>query len=100
MMTAHRNLSWGSLAAPIQWLAGGSFTLYLVHVPLMLITKAIVGFTHADTLFGLITLLGVMIVAYGLAELGERRKHVFKVWVEAGLQLATQRLARTNLSPR
>lgn len=63
-----------TLATPIRWLAGASFTLYLVHQPIMLCITAVSPWP-AGTIAGLLFVaLGTLSAVLVVAELGERRK--------------------------
>lgn len=71
--------SW--LARSIDWLAGGSFTLYAVHEPLLAFVRATFPNVVENQVVGLATLCVVMGAAYGLAEIGERPKKLYKSFV-------------------
>jgi len=63
--------------ASIRWLAGATFTLYLLHQPLLVILKYELPANFGHLPKGLIIASIVLVVVFALAELGERRKHVF-----------------------
>ncbi|WP_408590146.1 acyltransferase family protein [Novosphingobium sp.] len=68
---------WGrSIEQRIRWLAGGSFTLYLVHEPLMIAFSALVPTVKTAAILGIGGLAAVATIAYLVAELGERRKRL------------------------
>jgi peptidoglycan/LPS O-acetylase OafA/YrhL len=73
-----RNLDFipASLANPIRWVAGGSFTLYLTNEPLFVLAKAMS--LDRSVPYGIVGTLAVLCTAYALAEIGERRKHHYK----------------------
>jgi peptidoglycan/LPS O-acetylase OafA/YrhL len=69
---------WPDVAARwIRWAAGASFTLYLVHQPLIVAAAAIFPITAKHGLYGGIACLAILALAFGVAELGERRKRFF-----------------------
>lgn len=62
----------------IRWLAGGSFTLYLVHEPMLALARAAypdVTVRHGQ---GSVIMIGIFAATLLLAELGERRKALFR----------------------
>ena len=73
---------WSAKAVQIiRWTAGGSFTLYLVHQPLMLFASAIYPGVKNGALSGFAAMLIILLAAYGIAELGERRKRLISGWL-------------------
>lgn len=68
-------------AIPIRWLAGGSFTVYLVHMPLMLLVRASWPQVLASPDRGLLALGLVLAACYLVAELGERRKRTVRALI-------------------
>lgn len=64
------------LARPGQWLAGASFTLYLLHLPLIYFAAALLP-PSAPLLARLAALFGIGLIVLLLAEVGERRKRQF-----------------------
>ncbi len=62
----------------IKWIAGASFTLYLAHQPLEVLICALYPDIGGRPGFGALTLVFILAVVFGLAELGERRKSFFK----------------------
>ena len=74
----------------IAWLAGGTFTLYLVHQPVMVFAAAI-----GPTLFGTsagpyFTLALAFCIPYALAELGERRKRLYDAFFNRSVDCITK----------
>ncbi|GGD58257.1 acyltransferase family protein [Croceicoccus mobilis] len=68
----------------VRWIAGGTFTLYLVHQPLLTLARAAIPDYPARPLLAGVVVLAITAVCYLLAELGERRKHLYKrafLWV-------------------
>lgn len=66
-----------SIANGIRWLAGGSFTLYLAHQPIMTLLQALFPHIRQSAILGAVGLLAVLLAALLLAEAGERRKAAF-----------------------
>lgn len=66
------------LIKEIRWLAGGSFTLYLVHQPLLAFVAAVLPDVKSSALLGFVSLIVVVIACYLIAELGERRKRSYE----------------------
>jgi peptidoglycan/LPS O-acetylase OafA/YrhL len=64
--------------APIRWLAGGTFALYLLHVPLMQFAVAAAPWSADSWPTRALVFFGVPVVAYLLAELTERRKSFWR----------------------
>lgn len=62
----------------IRWIAGGTFTLYLVHQPLLTLTRAAMPDYADHPLLAGGAVIAIVAVCYLLAELGERRKHLYK----------------------
>jgi len=62
----------------IRWIANGSFTLYLVHLPLLALARAFDSSVKYSTLHGIIAAIAIIVTCYLIAELGERRKRVFR----------------------
>jgi len=58
----------------IRWLAGGSFTIYVVHLPLLLLAKGLLPEVSSRPAEGALVLLAVIAASLLLAEAGERRK--------------------------
>lgn len=77
----------------IRWLAGGSFTLYLLHQPTILLL--ISAFPNASTsLVGKGSIfVGALLICYLIASLLERRKRAFRraiAWIWPSKHLASQ----------
>jgi len=64
--------------ALIRWLAGGSFTLYLLHLSLMNLFMAFFPSAQDSKLLGIVMVITVVVAAYLCAELAERRKRELK----------------------
>ena len=67
---------------PITWLAGGAFSLYLVHEPLLALGRATLRPEQYDGLLGLLWVSAALVLCYLAAELGERRKRLLQGWVK------------------
>jgi peptidoglycan/LPS O-acetylase OafA/YrhL len=67
-----------STTRAIRWLANGSFSLYLVHLPVMAAVRAWFPSVNQSPLAGSVAILFICVVAYSVAEFGERRKSFFK----------------------
>ncbi len=65
-------------AAAIRWLAGGSFTLYLVHEPLLALVRAMDPGVVRNPVEGLLAVALILAASFALAEIGERRKVLFR----------------------
>jgi peptidoglycan/LPS O-acetylase OafA/YrhL len=64
-------------AAAIRWLAGGSFSLYLVHYP-VLQALAAMGLDSSDLVEDVLLIAATLAICYGFAELTERRLALFR----------------------
>jgi peptidoglycan/LPS O-acetylase OafA/YrhL len=62
-----------TLGRPIQWLAGASFTIYLVHQPLLVVLSAF-EVTPATASAGAALTAAALLICIVLAEFAERRK--------------------------
>jgi peptidoglycan/LPS O-acetylase OafA/YrhL len=76
----------------IKWLAGATFTLYLVHQPLMAMMAALRPNSSAHFIAGAICCLAVLLMALVLAEFGERRKRVYS----RAIGMLTDRIVKTG----
>lgn len=63
---------------PIRWLAGGSFSLYLVHEPLLALSAAVLPQGDTRTVWAVAALFGIVAFCFAAAELGERRKNAYR----------------------
>jgi peptidoglycan/LPS O-acetylase OafA/YrhL len=62
------------IAQPIRWLAGATFTFYLMHMPVAVMLCAVSPWPPGSTATRLIVIGGTLVMVLLLAELGERRK--------------------------
>ncbi|WP_110946493.1 acyltransferase family protein [Pseudomonas bohemica] len=71
----------------IRFLAGYTFTLYLLHMPLIKFFMSIMGFTRSDYIlsYELICYALTFICVYVVGNLVEHKKYTYRRWVEAGL---------------
>lgn len=66
----------------IRWAAGGSFTLYLLHEPLLAFLQQY-RFDNPENQFWMpIALIGVFFICYLVAEIGERRKREYERFLQ------------------
>jgi peptidoglycan/LPS O-acetylase OafA/YrhL len=65
------------LASVIKWLAGGSFTLYLAHQPLLVLAAATVDRVGASPVAAALGAGCVLALAFLLAEVAERPKKIY-----------------------
>ena len=63
--------------SPIRWIAGGTFSLYLFHYPILQCLHTMPGFESTKLLHQLGLAITTIILCYLLAEISERR---LKVW--------------------
>ncbi len=64
----------------VRWASGGTFTLYLIHQPLILFMTAVMpGDPVSFTRRGIIV-IAALALSYLFAELGERRKALWRRW--------------------
>lgn len=76
-----------ALAAFIHYAAGATFTLYLCHLPLLNVMLALYPQAHGNALLALASGSAVLVAAFLLAELGERRKSGFRRFTDLILGL-------------
>lgn len=65
-------------AGPIRYLAGATFSLYLVHVPLMMFLLSVLPWPDTDTRTRLLLLVAVPLAALAFAHATERRKQAWR----------------------
>ena len=78
----------------MRWWAGASATLYLVHFPLGRFIDGLLPETIHTKLRALAIVLSVIGVTLIVAAFGERRKAVFRCWIEAGYDWVQARMER------
>lgn len=78
--------------APIRWLAGGTFTIYLFHLPVAQFLTTIVPWPPADWRTRVI-ILGVTICSmFVIAQFTERKKETWSRWISGAARGIRQRL--------
>ena len=83
------------IESKIRWLANGTFTLYLMHLPVMLMLTSILPGEIDNPLRGVSILILCLIVCYALATFTERRKYFWTRTVQRGASM----LARADKKP-
>ncbi len=68
----------GRLGAIISWAAGATFTLYLLHFPLLVFFAAISPWPVATTAYRLYLPLATLVTVFLVAEVTERRKRAWR----------------------
>jgi len=76
----------------IRWLAGGTFTLYLLHLPAMLMIASLLGNARFTLPGRLTVLLGSVLLCLLAAELSERRKHLWRPMFERIFRVSAGKL--------
>ena len=86
----------GVFGAVVRWLAGGSFTLYLLHLPLVLFVRACLpnGIPNLTYYTAIVCL--PFVAAYAIAEFTERRKAVWRDAVERAIDIVERILVRVR----
>lgn len=84
----------GLLAKPIRSLAGSTFTLYLLHRPLLLFYAALFSLETVSPGDYLFLLAVVVATAYGISLVTEQKKHVFKRWITIVFDALEEWMAR------
>jgi len=80
---------------PIRWFAGATFTIYLTHLPILLLFAALSSRLD-DAIRGPLIVVGTLIATLFLAEVGERRKNL---WRRLGILLLGPRLPNRAVDP-
>ncbi|MCK1642984.1 acyltransferase [Bradyrhizobium sp. 157] len=68
----------GAISNSISWLAGASFTLYLMHLPLVFLAASVVPDIAKTPTHGVVSIFAIYAITLILAEFGERRKVAFR----------------------
>lgn len=79
------------LAAPVRWIAGATFTLYLLHVPVAQFIAAVSPWPAAAFGTRVLVIGGTLAVVFAMAEVTERRK---EAWRSALARLAARASGR------
>jgi peptidoglycan/LPS O-acetylase OafA/YrhL len=85
----------------VRWLAGASFTLYLMHEPLLACVRALAPVVRTNAAAALAATVFVFVLTLLLAEIGERRKAVYKRVIGAVVPFAAlaRRLTPARVTP-
>jgi peptidoglycan/LPS O-acetylase OafA/YrhL/protein-tyrosine-phosphatase len=70
-----------AIGVPIRALAGSTFTLYLLHRPLILFYAALFELETVGPGIYIVLLVLIVVTAYVIAQFTEQRKHVLKRWL-------------------
>jgi peptidoglycan/LPS O-acetylase OafA/YrhL len=81
ILAGERPLWNGRIEGIIRWLAGGSFTLYVTHEPLLALARSISPGVAQRPYLGLVGTGVVFLLTLLLAEFGERRKSLYAQFV-------------------
>lgn len=60
----------------VDWLANGTFTLYLTHLPILILLKSVIGINDLPSKLAVVGL--TVIICYGIAEVAERPKRTYR----------------------
>ncbi len=71
----------------IRWLANGTFTLYLMHLPVMLLLTSILPWKVDNPLRGIAILVLCLVTCYAMATYTERRKYFWTRTVQRGASM-------------
>ncbi|MBV1796360.1 acyltransferase [Siccirubricoccus sp. G192] len=77
------------ISAPIRWLSGATFTLYLLHVPLVLCVRALFQAVESSVISEAAILVIPFVGALAIAHVTERKKNVWKQLIERMVILIT-----------
>lgn len=78
-------LTWPRLSAALRWLAGGTFTLYLLHLPVAQFVASVSPLPPVHPVQRLLLIALTIGVPYLVAEVTERRKRFWRGLVERAL---------------
>ncbi|TWI62990.1 peptidoglycan/LPS O-acetylase OafA/YrhL [Pseudoduganella lurida] len=74
------------LQKPIRWLAGYTFSLYLMHQPLLLFYGVLIDGDPAGSLYVTEVFGAVLVTVWLAGSVTERRRHLLRAWLLARLQ--------------
>jgi peptidoglycan/LPS O-acetylase OafA/YrhL len=74
------------LERPLRWLAGYTFSLYLMHQPLLLFFGAAIGGDPRGPLYFIEVLGAILVTVWLVGSLTEGRRHLLRAWLLARLQ--------------
>ncbi|MEH3085914.1 MAG: acyltransferase [Xylophilus ampelinus] len=69
------------LQAPIRWLAGATFTIYLFHIPVAQFLTTLMPWPPSDGRTRATILLGTLLLMFVIARYTERRKETWRRWI-------------------
>jgi peptidoglycan/LPS O-acetylase OafA/YrhL len=81
--------------APIRWCAGATFTLYLMHLPILVCIMSIMPFDRTTTFASLFVAAVTIGAVLALAEITERRK---RIWIRFFRSLPLLRESKPQLA--
>ena len=84
---------------PVKALAGASFSIYLYHFPLLVLARATIGYDKSSVPAKLCVLLFVFLVCFCLAQVTEKKKHVWSQLMTALWLWLANLVTRTNCRP-
>jgi peptidoglycan/LPS O-acetylase OafA/YrhL len=79
----------------IRWIAGATFSLYLIHQPVMQMLVSISPWNIETWQNRALLIVGTLAIVFAFAELTERRKEVWRRWIEGGITLIHGTLIRS-----
>ena len=85
----------GAVERPLRWLAGSTFTLYLLHLPIAHVVRVLLPVPHDGPAGRIILLGGTFLLCLAAASVTERRKRPWQAFFAA--LLAPRRLAVATL---
>jgi peptidoglycan/LPS O-acetylase OafA/YrhL len=83
----------------VRWCAGGSFTLYLMHQPILALFRGILIRFDLGPSLGVLFAGVTLLLSFLLAELGERRKNLFVQLFRRFVRPAPARSKNLQISP-
>ena len=84
---------------PVRWLAGGTFTLYLLHQPVATCFKALSPWSADSPWFRAGMILLPFVLCYAVAGVTERRAHAWRARIQTGLRWLRHTWAGTLVFP-
>ena len=86
MLVGDRDIWKNTGGRMVRWLAGGSFSIYLFHLPMVVFMAALFPGIPSHPVLGVAALGLVLSATYACAEVGERRKRPFRAIADALLR--------------
>lgn len=80
------------LARPIKWIAGATFSVYLVHLPTMFLLAAMTPFARSSPANAVFLIAGSLIVCVAFAAAFERQKNAWRRAFTTVLNTVSSRL--------